>query len=723
MSNDSQQQPQPGRRREPGQEPAPRAGDRRPMQRAGAWTREHWRATRERLGNTHMRRPSRKALTWTGGILGLLVIAVAILIAVWDWNWFRGPLARVASARMHREVTIDGDLRVHLFSWQPSATVEGVHVANPAWAGKDRMADIGRIGVKIRLLPLLTGRVDLRRLAFDQPRVTLLRDARGRANWDFSDGRKPAQPMRLPPIRNFIIRDGRLDYADVERKLRFTGVLNASERLGAENHGFNLRGQGSLNAQPFTLAVTGGPLLNIDKARPYPFNADIRAGQTVVTAQGAVPKPFDFARFYMNTTARGPDLADLYGLTGIALPNTPPYRLHGRISRDELTWRIDDLGGLVGSSDLAGRIAVRLGGARPKLTADLRTRSLDFADLGALFGGAPNPGKVASPQQIAAARTLQAQQRLLPDATLNVTRIRAMDADVSYRAASIRNAPVNLRSGSAKVTLNDGLLRADPLVFELPQGRINGEVQLNARRATPVTDLDLRLSNARLESLMPVRAGGGVPVSGSFVGRARLRGEGDSVHKAFANADGEVMLAVPGGEIRQAFAELMGVNVTKGLGLLLSKNQQTTPIRCGVAHFQAVDGLFSADHFVFDTGPVLVTGSGTVNMDTERLDIEAQGHPKKFRLVRAILPVTARGSLLHPQLGVKPGAAIAQGGAAVALASFLGPLAAVLPFIDPGLAKDANCTALISEAAQQGAPVKTAHSSPVGRAGAGRSAR
>jgi hypothetical protein len=34
-------------------------------------------------------------------------------------------------------------------------------------------------------------------------------------------------------------------------------------------------------------------------------------------------------------------------------------------------------------------------------------------------------------------------------------------------------------------------------------------------------------------------------------------------------------------------------------------------------------------------------------------------------------------------------------------------LAAILPFVDPGLAKDANCTALLSGAKAEGAPVKS----------------
>jgi uncharacterized protein involved in outer membrane biogenesis len=585
-----------------------------------------------------------------------------------------------------------------------------VRIANPPWAAKEPLAQIDRIAVQIRLLPLLTGHVDLMLLEFDKPNVRLFRNAKGQATWDFSDGRKTDEPLRLPPIRKFIIDDGKLRFQDEKRKMVFTGTINATEKLGVRNHGFEMIGAGNLNAQPFHLEVTGGPLLNIERDKPYPFDADIRAGETYVTARGAVPKPFDLGQFYMNTTARGPDLADLYGLTGVALPNTPPYRLTGRLSRDENLWKIDGLGGRVGDSDLAGSLSVKTGGERPFLTADLRSRSLDFDDLGAIFGGAPavGAGETSSAGQKIMARQLNAEQRLLPDATLKVDRIRAIDADVKYQALSIRDAPIHLRSASARVKLDAGLLKAEPVAVELPKGRVSGRVYLDARKATPTTDLDLRLTNARIEDLIPATAGGGVPVTGALMGRARLVGAGDSVHKAFANANGEVMVVVPGGEIREAFAELMGINVTKGLGLLLSKNQDKVPVRCAVAHFDTKAGVMTADRIVFDTGPVLGTGSGTINLGSERMNFRLQGHPKEFRLVRLMAPITMTGPIRSPKLGIEAGGAIAQGGIAAVLGTMVNPLLAILPFIDPGLAKDANCGALVAEARRQGAPVTAA---------------
>jgi uncharacterized protein involved in outer membrane biogenesis len=701
VSQQPTQSPQPGRRRSPS--PNAQPGRRRPLRE---------RLAHPRIAPPNLTPKAKKALGWTGAVLLVVALAIAILIAIWDWNWFRGPLERAASARLHREVTIAGDLNVNLWSWRPSATVDGISIANPAWAGEKKMGSIDRLRIRVRLVPLLWGKLDTRVLAVERPNFALVADAKGRKNWDFSDGRVQ-EPMNLPPIQHFVIKDGRLSYVDARRDVRFQGTINAREHLGADNRGFELLGRGTINGAPFRAEVVGGPLLNIERSKPYPFDVDLRAGDTYVTARGAVPKPFDMGAFYMNASVRGPDMAELFPLIGVALPDTPPYSLRGRLERDGLVWKVDNLTGRVGDSDLSGDVSVTTGRERPLLKANLRSNSLDFDDLGAVFGAAPKvgPGETASAKQVATAKTMIAQQRIFSDAPLDVTRMRAMDADVRYRALSIRDTPIKLSAASVHVKLDNGLLRADPVRLDLPRGRIEGQVALNARGAVPKTDLDLRLSNARLEWLIPTAFQGGPVVNGPLVGRAKLSGSGNTLHKAFGGADGQVTIAAPGGEIRKAVAELLGVNVIKGLGLL--KKKDTTELRCAVADFKTVNGVMTADSIVLDTGPVLVTGKGTINLSTERMDLKVRGHDKKFRLVRVLLPITMKGPLMAPKLGVEPGAAIAQGAGGLTLGSLLSPLAAILPFIDPGLAKDANCGALIGEARAAGAPVQTAASKPL----------
>jgi hypothetical protein len=205
--------------------------------------------------------------------------------------------------------------------------------------------------------------------------------------------------------------------------------------------------------------------------------------------------------------------------------------------------------------------------------------------------------------------------------------------------------------------------------------------------------MDMRLADARLESIFRVR--GQQPLTGALAGRAQLTGYGRSVRDVAANADGRVTLATPHGEVREAFAELTGINVTRGLGLLLAEDQSKIDIRCAVASFRMQNGIARVERMVIDTETMLIGGRGAVNMRDETLDLEIEGEPKEPRLVRVQAPITLEGRLRSPRVGVEAEDALDQGIAAL-LAAIAAPLATILPFIDPGLAEDVNCAALLA---------------------------
>ena len=640
------------------------------------------------------------------GVLLLALSAVALFLSGEDWNWARGPIGHFASARLHRSVAISGKLRVHLWSLNPTATIEQLTLGNPSWASVGQTAQVDRMVVQVRLLALMRGRLILSRLDLIRPVFDLHRDISGRSTWNFSNPEGKAAPFKMPAISRFVIESGRMKLIDDQRKLSIEATLEATESRGKSAPGFQLSGAGALNGKGFGLKIRGGPLLSVDPERPYPFSADIQSGATRVLAQGLVLKPFNLGGLSVDLTADGPDLEQLYDLTGVSFPNTPPYRLMAHLRRDGHVYRLDQLHGRVGDSDLAGAITVDGRGARPLLTADLITQKLDFDDLAALFGGAPStrPGETVSPEERAIARALKADVRLLPDATLKVDRIRALDADIQYQAITVHDAVLPLTSARVHVRLDHGLLTADALRFGLPKGDISGRVRLDARGAVPITNVDLSVSNARLEQIIPIRAGN-QPLRGSLRARIKLRGQGTSVHRAAANADGEVLVVVPNGEIRSAFAELLGIDLTRGLGLLLAGDEGVTPIRCAMVDFKASKGLLRADHLVFDTGPVLVDGHGTLDLAREWVDLQLQGHPKSLRLVRLKAPITIKGKILGPpKVSINTGSVLRQAGLAAVLSTAITPLGGLLPFLDAGFAKDAPCGALVAQPNRYRAP-------------------
>ena len=102
----------------------------------------------------------------------------------------------------------------------------------------------------------------------------------------------------------------------------------------------------------------------------------------------------------------GEDLADVFYLTGLALPNTPKYRLAATVHVSGTQFKVDDLKGRLGSSDIAGRGQLETAGERPKLTATLSSSTLNILDMAPTLGrrsptttawAAAAPGQVKPP--------------------------------------------------------------------------------------------------------------------------------------------------------------------------------------------------------------------------------------------------------------------------------------------------------------------------------------
>jgi uncharacterized protein involved in outer membrane biogenesis len=642
-------------------------------------------------------------LKWTVVSVAGFVALLAIALSLFDWNVLRAPLARLISAKTGFPTSIDGNLYAHVWSWEPLFRVDDLRIENPQWPARQRILSVKRITVQVSLGRLLLGNLVLPRIELDSPIVNLERDGAGRANWSTESGSAaPANASpHVPAIRRLIIRDGKIHMVDRVRKLRLDGTLAADERAKTKDDAaFQLRCTGSLNERPFSFHADGGPLINVDPNEPYTFTVDAKAADISLALQGSIPKPFDLAAYQAKFVLSGADLADAYYLTNLALPNSSRYRLQGTLQHHGDIFQIDDFRGSVGSSDLSGKLSVTVGEVRPKLVADLTSTRLNIADLAPAVGsGLPvKQSMTANGAGRSAAAAASQTGWLLPDADLQVNRVRGMDADVRFRAQSVVSAKVPLRHVQFHLILQDGVLNLDPLSFALPEGQIAGAVRINAAPAVPVSDIDMRLQNIDLAQFKGSSAKA-ASLEGTMAGRIKLHGTGESVHKFASSADGSLSIVVPHGQIRAALAELMGINVARGLGLLLAKNQQQSELRCGVAAFQADQGHLYAKTIVMDTTNVLVTGRGGIDLRNERLDLALQGNPKKFRLLHLHSPVKVEGTLENPKVGIDPEKTLLQAGEGTVLGALLSPIAAVLAFIDVGLAKNADCSALLAQAA------------------------
>ncbi|WP_370541080.1 AsmA family protein [Brevundimonas sp. BAL450] len=646
------------------------------------------------------RRPGR-AETISGAVAGVLVLAVVLTLALFDWNHLRGPIGRWASDKYERDISIDGDLDVTLFGWTPSVAVEDLRIGGPDWADEDDTLRVGRFEGSARLQRLLAGQLELTRAVVIEPEIVLIVHEDGRRSWVMDDT-GPDEPTRLPLIERLLIRDGRVRVDERGRGLTLDAAIDArelAEGVGDEDErsGFRLEGEGALNGQPLTLRVLGEPFVQLRRDRPWRFRAELTGAGSELEARGQITRPFDLSHFTADLSLSGPDLANLYLITGVVTPNTPPYSLEGDLARDDSLWTFNEVTGRVGDSDLSGDVSVDRVDDRLRVEADLRSRSLDLDDLFAVLGAPPDPTETASPEQRARAGAMRAQARLLPDAPLRTERLRTMDGRLDFRADEVKHNDLAVTAVSLGAALEDGILGLDPIAFAFAQGELNGTARIDATGDVPQSTVDLRLAGYPLEAVIPARDGQPT-VTGRALGRVRLQGPGASIADFAARSRGTITVVVPQGQMREAFAELLGINVGRGLRLLLSDDQRTTPIRCAVASFDVRDGIGTASTFIIDTDVVLAQGEGTLNLRNERLDIRIDGESKKPRLLRVWSPITVSGPIRSPSVGVDEAAIAGQVGLIAAIGALVAPVAGVLGLIEPGLAEDANCGALISQA-------------------------
>jgi uncharacterized protein involved in outer membrane biogenesis len=264
---------------------------------------------------------------------------------------------------------------------------------------------------------------------------------------------------------------------------------------------------------------------------------------------------------------------------------------------------------------------------------------------------------------------------------------------------------VPIKKVDFRVKFDEGVLSLDPFAFEMPQGQLLGHAKIDARQNVPTVHIDVRIKDIQLEQLKGKKPGASAPLIGVMQARAVIDGRGDSVHQVMSDADGRLTFILPNGQVTSALAELTGINVSKGLGLLLTKSDEKAAVRCGVAQFKIDNGLMNAENITFDTQDVLIKGSGNINLGPEELHLEIKGEPKSIRFTRLRTPIEVRGHLADPSFGVDVASTVKQGAVAAALGVLATPVAAIIAFVDPGLAKDQNCAAMIAEADSKGPKV------------------
>lgn len=624
-------------------------------------------------------------------LLAAMLVAIAILVVLWDWNWFRGPIERQVQARTGRSFEIGGNLDVDL-GRITTIRADALSFGNAPWSKDPTMASTDRLEFAIAVWPLLLHReVLIPDIHLAKPRLRLEKGPKGVGNWVFGE------PGGMQPqFRRLWIDDGRLRFIDAAAKTDIdVAVDSTAQGKGETAPAIAVEGGGRWQGNRFSVRGRAESPLDLrDTQSPYRIDAHAQAGATRAHARGTLLDPLRLRDFDLKLALAGKDLADLYPLLGIATPPTPPYTLDGRLTRGiedgRTTWHYDGFSGTVGDSDLAGSASVTTGGARPFLRADLVSRKLDFDDLAGFVGAAPQAGgkESTNPELAAQAARQRASAKLLPDTPYELDKLRAMDADVRWKAHRIDAPKLPLDDMDAHLLLENGVLQLKPLNFGVAGGDIRSDIRMDARESPIRTRADISARGLNLAPLLPdVKLA--QDAIGKVGGTIALSGTGNSIAKMLGSSDGSAALGMGRGQVSNLLMEYAGLDVAEALKFLV-RGDRKVPIRCAFGDFAVKDGVMTSRALAFDTADTIIVGEGAISLKDETLRLKLRPRPKDRSLLVFRSPLIVEGTFKDPDIHPDYARVGLRGAIALVLGS-IAPPAALLATLELGPGEDSGC--------------------------------
>jgi AsmA family protein len=426
-------------------------------------------------------------------ILGTILVAFALFVALLDLSWFRGPLEALASSQLKREVEIGGDIDGGL-SLTPRFSLRDVRIANAPWGSRPRMLTLDRVTFEIDLLELLGSRLVLPMVALEAPDVLIERSGDGRINWQLGGGTDQAGAM--PAIGEVSVRDARIRYRGPEARHEIMAALETlSGTGGMASEPITLHGSGALANLPLELDFEAGALNALKGGgKPYPVDLTLDIGTTAAAIRGTLREPMSLQAAHLDLRLESPDPAPLLAAADLGQAPAPPLWLFGRLVHEYQLWSVLDLQVRVGESTLSGRAGVDFAKRPPLITADFDSQRLDIQALRDVYARIAPAFASDEEQEVRPIWTAQQGLNidLLPDLQLDV----ALDAkDVTARDLQLIELHLDgmLRDKVPRLQLStQGRYRGESLMVEATAGtdgpepgpyRLDGRLEVGANRA------------------------------------------------------------------------------------------------------------------------------------------------------------------------------------------------------------------------------------------------
>lgn len=569
-------------------------------------------------------------------VLVLLVAAALILPAFVPIETYKAQIIAGIEGATGRKARIDGDFK---FAVLPRVELVAgkVSLANAKGAAEPSMMSFDRLTVRVGLLPLLSGTIEVDALVLEKPVINLEVARNGQANWEFpkaarggaksvtkgAEGGSSANGPLLGPLSSLKLDDvrlvdGRISYLDVAAGVKYqVDGVNLTVSLPSLDSPMRVDGMVVWNKETLKLAAK--------IAKP---NAALDGQSTDVEIKlAAAPVNFSFTgevRGGRPMALGGRVTLDVPSLrrlaAWVASPMAPgggfgPLKIEGTV--DARSTRVAFTDAKVNFDAIAGTGALSIDrrGRKPLITGQLKLGMLDLNPY--------LPPERAASNKVTAPSGSTAGPDDWSDDPLDLSGLKAVDADFLLTVAGIQIRKIKIGRTALKVGLKGGALRSDLTDMALYEGNGTASLTLTALSAGAAlemsTDLAKFKSNPFLRDAMDMDR-----IEGTANAEMRVTARGRTQRELISALNGAGKIAFTDGAIKGANLAAMVRNMQSAFLDKSAQQTQKTDFSEMGGTFQIRSGVVTNNDLLMLSPLLRLAGKGTVDLPKRRIDYRVE---------------------------------------------------------------------------------------------------
>jgi len=672
-----------------------------------------------------------KRIVTIGVALVLVILGGAVLyLSLADLSRFRPRLEALASDVLGRELRIGGDFDLEVLP-RPALVATDVTFANASWGASEPMLSAGRLAVEVGLWSLVSGPIRIRKLELHDVAVLLERNAAGEANWTMPRATPPQEATDSEGLP-VVVEVASLDNFEVLLRLPDRDELRVAVtalELRTDPRGVGtVDASGSAADTPFTIKGTfapgGGSRARVELDATIAdtalrAGADLRPRQvdfTVSTAdlsrvaallavtQELPAAPLELAGTLLFATdhyelrdataklltaesriaatiprSSGEPIAIEVSLTAPDVSELraglPPLRLassvKGAISAERID--VDPLTIELGDSDFSGAGSVVLGDVIA-IAIKGQSKLIELTPFEPAPPQADDASAAAS--NASASRSLDdsptaeaPSEWMFVEEELPFERLRSLDVSAELAADEVRSRDAHAQNFKLALNGKGGTYDVRTSFDVAEGGAAEGHFVFDAAGDTAEVALEFAANGLLLNIASgAVDDPSQIPPLGLS---ATVRSTGDSPRALASVANGRLILTQGPGRIDNSAVGLASGDILAQIfGALnpFAKDEPYSKWDCTVVALGLTDGIGELEPMLAQAEKLLIVGHGTVDLKTEKLDIEFNTKPRTGVGVTADMFVTPfvklSGTLTNPGVGMNASGTLLAGGAA-----------------------------------------------------------